>query len=62
MNNSEKMMVCEECGRMDALRIGDRIICLECYEQAGSCCQEFKANDLWEAREESVSATKKDRL
>jgi hypothetical protein len=32
---------CEECGRPDAERIGDHLLCMDCYTLRGSCCQEF---------------------
>lgn len=47
-DHATKTMVCERCGRPDAVRIGDRIICPDCYDKAGSCCPEFGADDLWE--------------
>ncbi len=31
---------CEMCGRFDAVQIGDRWLCVDCYEGCGSCCQE----------------------
>ena len=44
---------CERCGNEGAARIGERIICRECYAVYGSCCMEFGADDLWREREES---------
>jgi hypothetical protein len=40
--------VCEECGATGAVNVGDRWLCENCYVQAGSCCPEFGASDLWE--------------
>jgi hypothetical protein len=31
---------CEMCGRPDALLVGGRWICDDCYQIAGSCCAE----------------------
>ena len=42
---------CERCGSPDALEVGGRSICEECYSQSESCCLEFGADDLWEDRE-----------
>jgi hypothetical protein len=36
---------CEMCGRFDAVQIGDRFLCVDCYEGCGSCCQESTMND-----------------
>lgn len=38
-------LVCEMCGRYDAVRIGDRQLCVDCYEGCGSCCPEFSKDD-----------------
>jgi len=43
---------CDSCGRFGAYRIGDRVLCPECYAGSGSCCPEFGKDDLWEFREE----------
>ena len=29
---------CAECGRADAVKVGERWLCVECYSAAGSCC------------------------
>ncbi len=42
---------CEKCGAPDALEVGGRSVCEACYSQAGSCCLEFGADDLWKDRE-----------
>ena len=39
--------VCERCGREGGVRIGDRVVCRECYVIFGSCCMEFGSDDLW---------------
>lgn len=36
---------CELCGRFDAVQIGDRFLCVDCYEGCGSCCQESTMED-----------------
>ena len=33
--------VCEHCGRPDASRFGDTLICDACYVERGSCCAEW---------------------
>lgn len=32
------MLYCEECGKGDAIRFGDRVLCIECYSLSGACC------------------------
>jgi len=32
---------CDECGRFGAFDFAERKLCLDCYEQCGSCCPEF---------------------
>lgn len=44
--------VCEVCGRFGAFEVGDRKLCVDCYQNAGSCCPEFGADDLWQQRED----------
>jgi len=39
---------CETCGASAAVKVGDRWLCENCYVEAGSCCLEFGATDLWE--------------
>jgi hypothetical protein len=35
-------VACEVCGRFEAVEIGDRLLCTDCYGQTcGSCCPEF---------------------
>jgi hypothetical protein len=29
---------CERCGKPDAVKFGDELICDECYTACGSCC------------------------
>ncbi len=55
MSNLPEAMACELCGRPDAIRFGDRFVCPECYENAGSCCPEFGGDDLWVFDEEESS-------
>ena len=44
-------VVCDTCGRFGAYDFdGDRL-CATCYENRGSCCPEFGADDLWPAEE-----------
>jgi hypothetical protein len=43
---SNETLVCEICGKFDAVRIGDRTLCLDCYHGCGSCCPEFGRDDL----------------
>ena len=40
--------ICEVCGGVGAVKIGDRWLCESCYVEAGSCCPEFGASDLWD--------------
>jgi len=40
--------VCERCGRFGAVDFAGKKLCADCYEQIGSCCPEFGADDLWE--------------
>ncbi len=42
---------CTRCGKPDAVRMGDCLLCPECIQIRGSCCLEFGADDLWEASE-----------
>ncbi len=44
---SDENLACEVCGRFGAFRIGDRVLCEDCYEGCGSCCPEFGKDDLW---------------
>jgi len=45
--------VCDTCGCFDAVQIGDRWLCVDCYEGCGSCCQE------WLSEEENGSPDRK---
>jgi hypothetical protein len=29
---------CEHCGKFDAVQLGDRWLCVDCYAVAGACC------------------------
>ncbi len=42
---------CERCGGVNAVRVGGRWLCESCYVEAGSCCLEFGADDLWDLGE-----------
>src|SRR5215213_7300266 len=50
---SDKTLICENCGRYGAIQFGDRRLCDECYETMGSCCPEFGGFDLWEDKVEN---------
>jgi hypothetical protein len=43
---------CELCGVFTDQQVGDRTICLDCYEERSSCCEEFGGNDLWRGHED----------
>ncbi len=58
MSDAASVIICEMCGRPDAIKVADRSICLECYEKAGSCCMEFGQDDLWQLREEQTAGEK----
>lgn len=49
----EEGLICEACGRFDAVRIGTRALCMDCYQGCGSCCPEFGKDDLWSFPEEN---------
>jgi hypothetical protein len=34
-------IACDVCGRFGAVELGDRHLCVDCYEGCGSCCPEF---------------------
>jgi hypothetical protein len=38
--------VCDRCGRFGAYEFDGQHLCADCYEQQGSCCPEFGADDL----------------
>jgi hypothetical protein len=53
----EKMsqtLFCKHCGAPDAVRLGEDLICLNCYAAAGSCCLEFGGDDLWQESEKEA--------
>jgi hypothetical protein len=37
-NRVNESIVCDVCGKFDAVEFGDRKICPDCYEGCGSCC------------------------
>jgi len=41
---------CDRCGKFGAFDLGGRFLCAACYEEAGACCPEFGADDLWRDR------------
>lgn len=36
---------CAECGKTGATLVGDRLLCIACYTERGSCCAEFEDDD-----------------
>jgi hypothetical protein len=42
---------CDRCGAANAVKVGARSLCESCYAEAGSCCLEFGADDLWDLDE-----------
>jgi transaldolase len=47
-------MECHFCGRPTTLLLGGMPVCEDCYQNAGSCCLEFGADDLWEGPQEEA--------
>jgi hypothetical protein len=47
--------VCDDCSRVGAYRLGDHVLCLDCYSNRGSCCPEFGQDDLWTFSDEAGS-------
>ena len=41
-------LMCDGCGQYGAFDFGDRHLCLNCYEESGSCCPEFGKGNLAE--------------
>lgn len=37
---ADNVQVCERCGRSGAQRIEGYLLCDDCYQAAGSCCNE----------------------
>jgi hypothetical protein len=35
---ANEAVVCDVCGRFGAIELGERQLCLDCYEGCGSCC------------------------
>jgi len=31
-------LACEQCGRFDAIEVGDHKLCPDCHAVSGSCC------------------------
>ncbi len=46
-------LICEACGRPEAVPVGERYLCAGGFSLHGSCCPELGADDLW--REEGDS-------
>jgi hypothetical protein len=46
----DEAAACERCGKFGAFDVGERWLCATCYEESGSCCPEFGADDLWKQR------------
>jgi hypothetical protein len=46
----DKNATCDRCGNFGAFDLGGRLLCAVCYEEAGACCPEFGADDLWRDR------------
>ena len=40
-----KSLVCDVCGRVDAVEIGDRVLCSDCYQGCGSCCSDIDGKE-----------------
>jgi hypothetical protein len=53
---------CERCGTANAVKVGARWLCENCYVEAGSCCPEFGADDLWDFDETKPAQIGKDGL
>jgi hypothetical protein len=47
----DETAACGACGRFGAYCFGEERLCADCYEQRGSCCPEFGADDLWKFEE-----------
>ena len=47
----DKNATCDRCGKFGAFDLGGRLLCAGCYEEAGACCPEFGAADLWRERD-----------
>jgi len=37
----EDSLTCDVCGRADAVEIGIRVLCPDCYQGCGSCCSDI---------------------
>ncbi len=54
----EEQHACERYGRFGAFQFGDIWLCPACYQERGSCCPEFGADDLWPTEEEQSEKQK----
>jgi hypothetical protein len=43
---SEENNICDECGAFEALVFGNIKLCVRCYSERGSCCQEAESSEL----------------
>ncbi len=50
----DERVACDACGRFGAFTFGERHLCVDCYEECGSCCLEFGGDDLWSFPEEQA--------
>jgi hypothetical protein len=46
---------CEICGRYGAYEFEEHPLCMDCYQNQGSCCPEFGGEDQWRIGEEAGS-------
>ena len=44
-NNFDENQHCAECGKSGATVVGDRLLCVSCYSERGSCCAEVEDDD-----------------
>ncbi|MEO6182930.1 MAG: hypothetical protein ABIP71_07530 [Verrucomicrobiota bacterium] len=50
VNSSEEITadqnaVCQECGAFGAYKLGDQLLCMNCYQGKGSCCAEVSRDE-----------------
>jgi hypothetical protein len=38
VKSNVESLSCDACGHADAVQIGDRVLCQDCYQGCGSCC------------------------
>jgi hypothetical protein len=44
-NFADENAVFEECGKFGAYKFGERYLCADCYQSAGSCCSTESKDD-----------------